>query len=63
MSIDTDSWRFLDDLLMSPLDAAVPLKQVDGIPVHVPEHLNLHMSAHVHDEDNPKVTLASTALQ
>lgn len=35
----------LYDLLMSPLDAAVPLKQVDSVAVHVPEHLNLHVSA------------------
>lgn len=36
---------FFDDLLMSPLDAAVSLKQVDGVTVHVSEHLNLHVSA------------------
>lgn len=37
--------RLLDDLLMSPLDAAVPLKQVDSVAVHVPEDLNLDVSA------------------
>ena len=37
-------WRFLYDLLMSPLDAAVSLKQIDGVTVHVPEHLDLHVS-------------------
>ena len=36
---------FFDDLLMSPLDAAVSLKQVDGVAVHVSKHLNLHVSA------------------
>lgn len=41
----THSWCFFDDLLVSPLDAAVPLKQVDGVTVHVPKHLNLHVSA------------------
>lgn len=30
---------------MSPLDAAVPLKQVDGVTMHVSEHLNLDVSA------------------
>lgn len=41
----THPWCFFNDLLMSPLDAAVPLKQVDGIAVHVSKHLNLHVSA------------------
>lgn len=36
---------FFDDLLMSPLDAAVSLKQVDGVAVHISKHLNLHVSA------------------
>lgn len=29
---------------MSPLDAAVSLKQIDSVTVHVPKHLNLYMS-------------------
>lgn len=41
----THPWCFFNDLLMSPLDAAVSLKQVDGIAVHVSKHLNLHVSA------------------
>ena len=39
----THPWSFLDDLLVSPLNAAVPLKQVDNVPVLVPEHLHLHV--------------------
>lgn len=40
----THSWCLLYDLLMSPLDAAVSLKQINRITVHVPKHLNLHVS-------------------
>ena len=40
-------WSFLDDLLVSSLDAAVPLKQVDDVPVLVPEHLHLHVPGEV----------------
>ena len=36
---------FLYDLLVSPLDTAVSLEQIHSVTVHVPEHLNLHMSA------------------
>lgn len=41
----THPWCFLYDLLVSPLDAAVSLEQIHSVTVHVPEHLNLHMSA------------------
>lgn len=44
-ALPTHPGCLLYDLLMSPLDAAVPLKQVDSVAVHVPEHLNLHVSA------------------
>lgn len=36
---------------MSPLDTAVPLKQIDGITVCVPKHLNLHVPAAPHQEE------------
>lgn len=45
MDMSTHPRCFFDDLLMSPLHAAVPLKQVDGVAVHVSKHLNLHVSA------------------
>ena len=35
--------RLLYDLLMPPLDAAVSLKEIDGIAMLVPKHLHLHM--------------------
>lgn len=41
----THPWCFLYDLLVSPLDTAVSLEQIHSVTVHVPEHLNLHMSA------------------
>lgn len=30
---------------MSPLDAAVPLKQIDSVTMHVSKHLDLYVSA------------------
>lgn len=46
----TDAWRhsypwsFLNDLLVSSLNATVSLKQIHHVPMLVTKHLNLHMS-------------------
>ena len=48
--------RFLDDLLVAALDGAVPLEEVDVVPVLVPEHLHLRYKAYKISFLNEKFT-------
>ena len=42
-SVDTGRGRLLDELLVTPLDRAVALAEVDDVVVGVREHLHLHV--------------------
>ena len=52
------SWCFLNDLLVSPLYTAVPLKQVHSVSMLVSKHLHFHMPA-----NNGRITQHSTRVR
>ena len=57
--------RLLDDLLVAPLDRALPLEQVDHVAVLVPQHLDLHVPRALDEllDEDPVVAEAGLGLR